>query len=106
MENSPAVLFDVLIVPDGIEAIQTIAGNGHGVEFIKDMFSHGKTILALGAGRELLEMAGIGSVACHHRPSACWRLAKGFVMVRIARTLTNGTTLTMRLIYSKHDRVE
>jgi catalase len=62
MENSPAVLFDALIVPDGIEAIQAIAGNGHGVEFIKDMFSHGKTILALGAGRELLEMAGIGPV--------------------------------------------
>ena len=62
LDNSPAVLFDALIVPDGSEAIQAIAGNGHGVEFIKDMFRHGKTILALGAGRELLEMAGIGPV--------------------------------------------
>jgi len=62
LDNSPAVLFDALIVPDGSEAIQAIAGNGHGVEFIKDLFRHGKTILALGAGRELLEMAGIGPV--------------------------------------------
>lgn len=30
------------------------------MEFVKDQFRHCKTILALGAGRELLEMAGIG----------------------------------------------
>lgn len=62
IENSPAVLFDALIVPDGSEAIRAIAGNGHGVEFIKDLFRYGKTILALGDGRQLLEMAGIGSL--------------------------------------------
>lgn len=32
------------------------------MEFVKDQFRHGKTILALGVGRELLEMAGIGPV--------------------------------------------
>jgi catalase len=62
MENSPGFLFDALVVPDGKEAVKALAGNGHTMEFIKDQFRHCKTILALGAGRELLEMAGIGAV--------------------------------------------
>jgi len=61
MENSPAVLFDALVLPDGNEAVQTLLGNGHTMEFVKDTFRHCKAILALGAGRELLEGAGIGS---------------------------------------------
>ena len=61
MENSPAVLFDALVLPDGREAIQALAGNGHTIEFVKDQFRHCKTILALGTGRELLVMARIGS---------------------------------------------
>lgn len=51
-----------LVVPDGSEAVQALAGNGHAMEFVKDLFRHCKTILALGAGRDLLEMAGIGPV--------------------------------------------
>jgi catalase len=61
MENAPGVLFDALVVPDGSEAVQSLLGNGHTMEFVKDLFRHCKTILALGAGRELLEEAGIGS---------------------------------------------
>jgi catalase len=61
MENSPAVLFGALVVPDGSGAVQALAGNGHTIEFVKDQFRHCKSILALGAGRELLEMVGIGS---------------------------------------------
>jgi catalase len=60
MENSPGVLFDVLVLPDGEAAVQALLGNGHTMEFVKDQFRHCKTILALGAGRELLEAAGIG----------------------------------------------
>jgi catalase len=59
MENSPAVLFDALVLPDGNDAIQALSSNGHTMEFIKDLYRHCKTILALGAGRDLLEMAGI-----------------------------------------------
>ncbi|MCG5499903.1 catalase [Ectothiorhodospira lacustris] len=62
MENSPAVLFDALVLPDGIDAVQALAGNGHTMEFIKNTFRHCKTILALGAGRDLLELAGVGPV--------------------------------------------
>lgn len=59
MENAPGFLFDATVVPDGDKAIQALLGNGHTMEFIKDMFRHCKTILALGAGRQVLEMAGI-----------------------------------------------
>lgn len=59
MENSPSVLFDALVLPDGSEAVQALLGNALTIEFIKDGFRHCKSILALGAGEELLEMAGI-----------------------------------------------
>ncbi|GGC79032.1 catalase [Marinobacter halophilus] len=59
MENAPGFLFDALVLPDGSEAVQALAANGHTVEFVKDQFRHCKTILALGAGQQLLEMAGI-----------------------------------------------
>jgi len=60
MENSPAVLFDALVLPDGNQAVMALAGNAHTADFIKNTYQHCKTILALGDGRELLEMAGVG----------------------------------------------
>ncbi|APX95033.1 catalase HPII [Halomonas sp. 1513] len=61
LENSPGFLFDALVLPDGGDAVKALAGNGDTIAFIKDQFRHCKTMLALGVGRELLEMAGIGS---------------------------------------------
>ncbi|HET8904649.1 MAG TPA: catalase-related domain-containing protein [Saccharospirillum sp.] len=62
LENSPGVLFDALVIPDGNAAVQTLAGNALTMAFIDDVFLHCKTILALGTGRELLELTGIGPV--------------------------------------------
>ena len=59
MENSPSVLFDALVLPDGEAAIKTWARDGHTREYVKDQSRHCKTILALGGGRSLLEKAGI-----------------------------------------------
>jgi catalase len=59
MENSPSVLFDALVLPDGEKAIETLTRHGHTMEYLKDQFRHCKTILALGASRQLLEKAGI-----------------------------------------------
>jgi catalase len=59
MENSPSVLFDALVLPDGREAVEALAGDGHAVEFLKDQYRHCKTILALGASSLLLDRAGI-----------------------------------------------
>lgn len=63
MENSPSVLFDALVLPDGSAAVQALGNNVDTMAFIKDLFRHGKTILALGAGQELLDMAGINPVS-------------------------------------------
>lgn len=59
MENTPAVLFDALVLPDGKEAIATLMRDGHTMDFVKDQYRHCKTILAVGASTALLEKAGI-----------------------------------------------
>ncbi|MDP9014171.1 MAG: catalase [Pseudomonadota bacterium] len=59
LENSPSVLFDALVLPDGDEAIQALAQDGHCMEFLKDQYRHGKSILALGTSAALLDEAGI-----------------------------------------------
>ena len=58
-ENHPSALFDGVVIPDGPDAIEALAGNGQALEFVRDQFRHCKTMLALGAGRVLLERAGI-----------------------------------------------
>jgi catalase len=59
MENSPSVLFDALVLPDGDAGVQALAADGHTMEFITNQYRHGKTILAFGASSRLLERAGV-----------------------------------------------
>ncbi|HLT63698.1 MAG TPA: catalase [Pseudohongiella sp.] len=59
LSNSPSPLFDALVVPGGAAAIDTLIGDGMALEFVRDQFRHNKTILAIGDGRRLLEIAGI-----------------------------------------------
>ena len=56
LENSPAVLFDGLVLPEGAEGLAT---SGQTIEFLKDQFRHCKTILVMGSASALLEKAGI-----------------------------------------------
>jgi catalase len=58
MENSPPVVFDALVLPDGAAGIAALLRDGHTMEFVVNQYRHGKTILALGASRELLQRAG------------------------------------------------
>ena len=59
LENSPSVLFDAIVLPDGAVAVQALSKDGHTMEFLKDAFRHCKTILALGASDALLDQAGV-----------------------------------------------
>ncbi len=59
MENSPAVVFDGLVLADGEAAIETLANSGQAAEFIQNQYRHCKTLLALGGARLLLEAQGI-----------------------------------------------
>ena len=59
MENSPAVLFDALVLPGEPRAVNALLEDGHALEFIKDQYRHGKSILVPGASMRLLERCGI-----------------------------------------------
>jgi len=59
LENSPAVLFDAAVLPDGVDAVRTLAQNGLLLEFLKDQYRHGKALLVLGASAALLTQVGI-----------------------------------------------
>ncbi|CAN5146648.1 catalase HPII [soil metagenome] len=70
LENSPSVLFDAVVVPDGEAALATLALDGHAAEFIKLQYRHCKTILGLGAAESLLASLGIGAVLPSGEPDA------------------------------------
>jgi catalase len=59
LENSPAVLFDAMVLPEGTEAVDALTSDGHVLEFVKDQYRHCKTILALGDSVRILSKAGI-----------------------------------------------
>jgi catalase len=59
LENSPAVLFDALVLPGGTEAVDALCLEGRALEFVKDQYRHCKTILALGDSSMILAKAGI-----------------------------------------------
>ena len=59
LENSPAVLFDALVLPGGGEAADALCLDGRALEFVKDQYRHCKTILVLGESSKILEKAGI-----------------------------------------------
>ena len=57
--NSPSILFDAIVIPDGQLAIDNLSQNELALEFIRDPFRHLKPILAIGVGHTLLDKAGI-----------------------------------------------
>jgi catalase len=59
LENMPSVLFDALVLPDGAEAVNRLSKDGRTLEFLKDQYRHGKTILVGAASAKLLEDAGV-----------------------------------------------
>ena len=61
-EAMPSVLFDAAAVPDGRTASKTLGTIGHAAEFLQNHYRHAKPILALGAGADLVENAGVPSV--------------------------------------------
>ncbi len=61
-ENSPPVLFDAVVLPDGEVGVNTLLGLAQAVDFVAQQFRHGKTLLAFGASKILLERAGVAVV--------------------------------------------
>ncbi|HEX4456489.1 MAG TPA: catalase [Polyangia bacterium] len=61
LETTPAVLYDAVAIPDGHRAVVVLGNTGHALEFLKDQYRHCKPMLALGAGGDLVENAGISA---------------------------------------------
>jgi catalase len=58
-ENSPPVLFDAVVLPDGEAGVGSLLRHAQAVDFVAQQYRHGKTLLALGAAKALLEAAGV-----------------------------------------------
>jgi catalase len=59
IDAGPSVVYDAVVLPDGEEAVKSLAQLGEAMEFLKDQYRHCKPILAFGASGALLEGAGI-----------------------------------------------
>lgn len=57
--NSPSPLFDAIVLPSGAKAVEALRLNGQALEFVRDAYRHGKSIMALGDGQSVLEQAGV-----------------------------------------------
>ncbi|HWA71825.1 MAG TPA: catalase [Polyangiaceae bacterium] len=58
-ETMPSVLFDAVAVPGGKAAVKALSTVGQCAEFLQTQYRHAKPMLALGAGADLLEGAGV-----------------------------------------------
>ena len=58
-ENSPSVLFDAVVLPDGEKGARSLMGNPLALDFVAQQFRHGKTLMAMGASKALLDQTGI-----------------------------------------------
>jgi catalase len=77
LENEPGFLFDALVLPDGEKAVAALARDGHTMEFIRDQYRHGKTLLVLGASRALIDKAGLPAALPGGRADPGLLMAKG-----------------------------
>ena len=60
-ENSAPVLFDAVVLPDGEAGVALLARHAEPLDFVRSQYRHGKTLLAIGAGRALLDKAGVAA---------------------------------------------
>ena len=61
-ENSPPVLFDAVVLPGGEAGVKSLLRHAQAVDFVAQQFRHGKTLLALGASKALLDRAGVSAL--------------------------------------------
>jgi catalase len=59
LENSPAVLFDAMVLPGQEAAVKLLRRDPMVGDFIQNQYRHGKTLLGLGASRSLFETQGV-----------------------------------------------
>ena len=60
-ENSPAVLFDAVVLADGEAGSARLSALGQAMEFMVNQYRHCKTIFAMGSSAALLPMFGVAA---------------------------------------------
>jgi catalase len=58
-DTGPSVIHDAVVLPGGVAAGAGLENDPRAINFIREQYRHGKPILALGAGEQLLDAAGI-----------------------------------------------
>ena len=58
-EAGPSVLYDGLVVPDGVEMSGMLGMDANVLTFLREQYRHGKPLLAVGSGVELLVSAWV-----------------------------------------------
>jgi catalase len=59
LEAGPSVLYDAVVVPDGEEAVASLARDAHALDFVREQYRHCKPLMVVGAGAALLKQAGV-----------------------------------------------
>lgn len=59
LDNHPSALFDGAVVPGGAAAMERLASDGRALEFLRDAFRHGKTLMGIGDGEAVFTAAGL-----------------------------------------------
>ncbi|MFL6660256.1 MAG: catalase [Massilia sp.] len=59
VEAGPSVLYDAVVVPDAANLGQTLGMDAFVCDFLRQQYRHGKPILAIESGMQLLTVAGI-----------------------------------------------
>ena len=68
LENSPPVLFDAVVLPEGDDGVMLLAALGQALEFVTNQYRHSKTLLVLGAAKALLDRSGITTILASGEP--------------------------------------
>ena len=61
LDNHPSALFDGVVVAGGEAAVARLREDGRALEFLRDAFRHGKTLMGVGQGAQLFAAAGIAA---------------------------------------------
>ncbi|SHN43794.1 catalase [Duganella sacchari] len=77
IEAGPAVLYDAVIIADGVASAAMLASDADARDFVRQQFRHCKPILAIGAGKELLQAAGIPAALQDGAPDPALWMAAG-----------------------------
>ena len=59
MGGEPGFLFDAVVLPQGDAAIDILMDDPNVLDFVKNIYRHGKTIVAFSGQHRLLELAGV-----------------------------------------------